>query len=234
MSLKLKILGIGVLAVVATSAFAVMNASATVTGHFTHEGPLTTATIVGNETGVHSAHYLQFQGTEQTGTNSGAAIVCTSATYHGVAAAKTVTELTVTPSYTGCATTTGSTWGEVSVTMNGCNYIFYSNSAASTHTPTAHATVTVNCPAGKAIEIHHPNCTITVPHQSLKGVTYTTTVENKHSLTVNVTISHIAAEYHGGFCIFLGTNHIFDMNGAVKVRAQVSATNPEQVPITAT
>jgi len=232
MSLKLKVLGLGLLAVMATSAFAVMNASATTNGHFTHEGPNVTATIVGTENGIHSAHSLSFQATEPTGEFSGAAIVCAKASYHGTASAKTVTELDVTPSYSGCITTGTAT--NVTVTTNGCTYTFFSNTKASTTPPTGHATVTVKCPAGQAIVIDHPNCTMTVPHQTLTGATYATTVEGKHSLTVNITISHIAAQYHGGICIFLGTNHIFDMNGSVTVTAQASATNKEQVAITAT
>jgi hypothetical protein len=208
-----------------------MNASATVTGHFTNDASNGHATIVGTEN-YGTTHMLEFQRTEPTGTPTGAAIACTEATYHGTVAAASVNSITVTPTYKNCATT-GGTWGEVVVTMNECDYTFRSNSNASTHKPTAHATVTVDCPVGKAIEIHHPNCTITVPGQTPKGgVTYTTTVEGKHALTVNVTATHIAGEFHGGICIFLGTNKEFDMNGAVTVKGE--NTNKEQVNITAT
>jgi hypothetical protein len=233
MSLKLKILGLGVLAVMATSAFAVMNASATVSGHFTHDAATNHATIVAAEE-FEKPDSLKFQATEPTNTNSGLPIVCEEATYHGLAAAKTTTSLTVAPKYGKCLTT-GKTPGEITVTPNGCTYTFFSNSAAvNPPGPTTHATVNVNCPVGQKIEIHHPDCTISVhPQTGLKGATYTTTtVNNKHALTVNVTITHIKSTYHGGICIFLGTNHEFDMTGAVKVSGFDTAGVP--VNITAT
>lgn len=231
MSLKLKVLGFGLLAVMATGALAAMNASASVTGHFTHDAATNHATVVGTEN-FHTVHSLSFQRTAPTGTNSGAPIICTNASYHGLAPAKTVDVLQVTPTYSGCLTTGDGAHGSVVVHTNGCSYTFRSNSNASIHKPTEHATVTVDCPAGKAIVITHPNCEITVGPQALKGVTYTTTLEGKHSLTVNVTVSHIAGQFHGGLCVFLGTSQIFDMNGAVTVKGFDTAGN--QVNITAT
>lgn len=231
MSLKLKVLGLGLLAVMATSAFAVMNASATVTGHFTHDA-VGHATVVGTEI-YGTKHMLEFHRTEPTGTYVGAPIACTEASYHGTVTTATVQSITITPTYKNCATTDG-VWGEVDVTMNECDYTFRSNTAASANPPTAHATVTVDCPAGKAIEIHHPNCTITVPAQTPKGgATYTTVTENnKHALTVDITATHIVGYYHGGLCIFLGTTKEFDMTGSVTVKG-LNPTN-EPVNITAT
>lgn len=233
MSLKLKILGLGLLAVMATGAFAAMNASALTTGHFTHDAGTNHATIKGEEI-FHSAHSLSFRRTQPTNTFTGEPIVCTNATYHGVAPSKNLTTLEVTPTYSGCATTNSASWGSVIVHHNGCTYTFHSNSNASTHKPTEHATVTVDCPDGQAIEITHPECTITIPAQNLKGATYTTITDpnGKHALTVNITITHIKGYFHGGLCIFLGTEKEFDMNGAVTVRGFDTPGN--QVNITAT
>jgi hypothetical protein len=53
MSLKLKVLGLGVLATLAMSAITVRSASATSTGHFTSNSPTEKTTIVGFEGGTH-------------------------------------------------------------------------------------------------------------------------------------------------------------------------------------
>lgn len=234
MSLKLKVLGLGLLAVMATSAFAVMNASATVTGHFTHDAAGGHATIVGTENFSEPKHITEFHRTATTGGEyTGAAITCTKTTYHGTVATATTQELTITPDYTECGTT-GGTWNEVTVTMNNCDYTFKSNTAASASPPTADATVTIDCPVGSSIEIHHPNCTIIVPAQTPKGgVSYTRIIENnKHAITVDVTATHIVGYFHGGACIFLGTTKEFDMTGGATVKG--TTTTGEQVNITAT
>jgi len=202
-----------------------------VNGHFSNDAPNGHATIIGTETGPHTPHSLSFQRTDNT-QFTGAAIECTKATYHGTTTAAITDSITITPTYIDCATTEG-VWGEVDVTTNGCTYTFRSTSAATGHKPTHHATVSVVCPAGKAIVIDHPNCTITVPPQTLTGVTYTTIEESgKHAITLNVTATHIAGQFHGGICIFLGTSKEFDMNGAVTVKGTDTNNNP--VNITAT
>lgn len=236
MSLKLKILGLGVFAVLATSALAVMNASATVSGHFAHDADGGHATIKGFENGIHSAHSLSFQRTvtdEQTGQKvfSGAAIVCNEATYEGTVTSAITNLIQVAPVYKACITT--GTEVKVEVTPNGCTYTFHSNKNASTHTPTEKATVTVDCPSEKAIEIHHPNCTSTVGAQQLSGATYTTVLEGGfENLTVRITVKGVTVHFHGGICIFLGTKQEFDMNGSVTVKG--FNTKGEQVNIFAT
>lgn len=239
MRFRLKALGLSVLAITAFAAYTVVNASATTTGHF--ESDVEHASVVGTES-HHTSHFLRFQRTEPTGTFTGDPIVCTNANYSGTVIGKTQTVLEITPSYSTCSTTIENPeHDEVKVTMNGCKYTFFSNSNASTHNPTAHGTVAIDCEIGKAIEVHHPNCTMTVKAQTPSsnpvrltgGVTYTTTLENnKHALTVNVTVGHIASEFHGGICIFLGTNKLFDMNGSVTVKG--TNTAGDQVNITAT
>lgn len=214
MNTKLKALGLGLLAVLAMSAFAVVNASATVSGHFVSD---TTHTIVkGTESGT---HFLNFKG------ESGEPIGCTHASYEGTITGETVTTVTVSPVYKECSTGRKAPH-EIAVTMNGCDYTFHS---AGTN---KHGTVSVDCPVGKAIEIHHPNCTMTVPAQTptattlTGGATYTTTVEEgKHALTVDITVGNIEVQYHGGICIFTGTTHKFTMEGSVTVWGTDTAGN---------
>ena len=222
MSIKLKALGLGLVAAMAMAAFAAVNASAlSGTGHFTHDAPTNHATIVGTENGAPHDLVFKREGTGDPG------ITCTHAAYHGLAPAKTVTSVTVTPTYTNCATEDEpvGAWGNVTVTMNGCAFNLFSRTAG-------HGTVEVHCPVGKAIEIHHPNCTITVPAQKPSettmtgGIIYDTTTEGgKHTLTPTVTVKKITGHFHGGICIFLGTSHKFEMNGALTVEGKDTAGN---------
>ena len=225
MSIKLKALSLGLLAVLAMAAFAAINASATVRGHFTHDAATDHATILGTENGA--PHDLLFN---EEGSN--VQIVCTHTDYHGTAPAKTVTSLTVTPAYTNCGTVGEATWGGVKIHTNGCAFILSSRS-------TEHGTVEIECPAGKAIEITQSNCTTTIPAQKPSvtvltgGVVYHTTTEgSKHTLTPTVTVKKITGHFHAGLCIFVGTNHTFELTGALTVAGQDTAG--EQINITHT
>lgn len=208
MSMKLKVLGLGLLAVLATSAFAVVNAPAKTSGHFTHDVPGGTGFITGTEGGTHR---LKFD-------TGGTPIECDVAVYHGTAPA-TATTVDVTPTWEKCHTE-GAAAGTVIVHHNECQIRFHSNTAASTSPPTEHATTGLVCPAGKAVVVTHENCTMTMPPQALKGVTYTTLFENgRHTITLDSTVEGITTHYHGGICIFLGTTHVGRMQGSVTVEA---------------
>ena len=219
MSLKLKALGLGLLAVLATSAFA-MNASATGGGHFVSESAHTN--IVGTESGATHRLHLTAVGSEGL-------IGCSTATYSGTATTATVSQLDITPSYAGCTTTGTAT--AVTVTPNGCIYRF------TTEVGGTNGTAHLICPAGKSLEIHHPNCTITVPgaplNQNIPGVHYTRVTENgKHAITLDVNVS-FTTEYHGGICIFLGTHHEGKLNGSVTVIGKDKTTgNPTGITAT--
>jgi len=203
MSLKLKVLGLGLLAVVAMSAVAVMNASARTSGHFTSDSPNGNTTLVGSETVTHS--------TELTSHGIEGGIVCDEVAYHGTIAGNTSTHITIIPTYNKCHTT-GETPGTVTVTMNGCSYTF---------TPGSNGTVHLDCPVGKAIEIHHHNCTITIaPPITVQGATYETDVDanGKHTITLKLHPVQFNTQYHGGICIFTGTNHTGTLSGSATVR----------------
>ena len=201
MSMKLKALGLGLLAAMAMSAFAVVNASAKVDGHFTSDKA--TTTIKGTENATHQVKFS---------VEGGTTIECKKVTYSGTVGSPTVTQITITPTYAECQTT-GGTANAVTVTMNDCDYVFYSQGKQK------HGTVTVNCPEGKKIEIHHPNCTISIgtQHALSNGIAYTNTATG---ITANVTVGNIAAEYHNGLCSFLGTNHTADMARAAIIEGE--------------
>lgn len=217
--MKLKVLGMGLLALMATAAFAVMNASATGGGHFVSD--TTHTTIVGTESGTHRLHLISIGSEGEIG--------CEKASYHGTAVNETEPSISITPTYENCYTTPEGT--KFPVTPNGCTYVF---TVAAGTTNQTEQTVHLSCPEGKAIEIHHPNCTITVagPQTVENAVTYTTVTENgKHALTLHVH-ARFKSQYHGGICVFLGTNHEGELKGSVTVKG--TNTSGEQVNITAT
>ena len=221
MNIRLKILGLGVLAILAMSSFAAMNATATVNGHFASDVSHTILSGTGTE-----KHFTEFSVEGNT------PIRCTSESYSGTINVSTTQEVTIVPSYSNCETTGAAppTW---EVHENKCHFLFNSR------TQPADGTVSVQCPDGKAIEITHPNCNITVPTQSSNGVHMTGGVgytniphPTKHAITVTSTVTNITAEYHGGICIFLGTNHTAAMSGAAIITG--SNTEGAQVGITNT
>jgi hypothetical protein len=191
-------------------------ASAETGGHFTSEAAHTT--LSGSETSTHK--------TKVTGDGLEGFINCNQVSYSGTVNATTVSELQLTPSYSGCGTEGTST--AVTFTPNGCSYILTIGKSAS-----GDNTLDVACPTGKALEIHHPNCGITVPAQTgLSGVAYTEVVENgKRALTVDVTLV-LADQYHQGICIFLGTSHNMQLNGSFTLKGTNTAS--EQVNVRAT
>ncbi len=216
MSLKLKILGLGLLAIMATSAFAVTNASGTANGHFYHHAVGEKAAITA-EDGLTTAHKLEFTRlTPGSHATTGNPISCEKSQYTGEVSTRTNTVIQVYPVYTRCKTVAeGTVYDEVKVTPNGCSYTF------SAQGNRQHGTVEVDCPVGKAIEIHHPNCTTTVPAQTTaatmtEGISYTNLADG--TITAHVTVNTIWGQFHGGICIFLGTEQKFEMKGTVTVK----------------
>lgn len=223
MSMKLKVLGLGLIAVLATSSFAVVNASAQLSGHFTSD---THHIILKGTDAYKTNHQLVFR---ETGAAEG--ISCTDSEYHGTVqlpsggqTPTTTQAVTVTPSYTNCATESG-TWGEVTVHHEAscATQVFKFTSGNP-------GTVHVECP----VTITHPNCRIVVPKQTPSGgIVYHTIEEGgKHALTGTVAVTNITGHYEGGLCVFLGTKHTFEMNGNVTIWGEDTEKN--RVNITAT
>jgi len=224
MSMKLKALGLGILAMMAVGAFAVTNAGATVSGHFEFGSEHTF--ITGEEEG------LDFVA------DDGSKIGCDEAKYTGThKGTKTTTELTITPSWNKCYTTPTSgameepTWD---VDENGCHLVFTSRALPAENDATVH----VICPSATPITITHPNCNITVDPQTIggevgNGVTYTGQNDGTPWVTLDVKVK-VAATYHTGLCIFLGTNHTATMVGSVKVKGYSNAAHTVRTAISAT
>ena len=212
MSMKLKALGLGLLAMIAVSGFAAVNATGETGGHFTSDSPNGKTVITGTEKqGTSHTTQLAVEGLS--------GIHCEHALYEATAGAATVESLTVTPTYTKCTTSpSGAT--NVVVDHNGCNYTFTIGKKIAT----VHQTVSIVCPAGKAIVITHPECEITVPPQTLTGITYNTVVEeNKHAITLVAEIGvngtpKLTTQFHAGFCVLLGTTHLGSFTGSVTVK----------------
>ena len=220
MSLKLKILGLGVLAVMATSAFTVMNASANGTGgHFVSEVDHTILT--GSESATHALHL--------TAVGSEGIIGCTKPTYTGTTTSKTVESVTITPKYESCHTTPGPT-PVVTVTPKSCTYTF---TVTEKTDPTTQQEVHLLCNPGDEIEVHHPNCTIVITPQTVQNaVKYENVLEGgKHTVTATVN-AKFKTHYHGGICIFLGTAHEGELKGSVTLKGADTEGNP--VSVTAT
>jgi hypothetical protein len=85
---------------------------------------------------------------------------------------------------------------------------------------TAHNTVDIVCKgATKHIVITHQGCTITIPEQTLNGVSYNTDVQGgKHAITLTATVpASITTHFEAGFCVLLGTVKTASFNGGVTV-----------------
>jgi len=206
MSLKLKALGLGLLAAMAMAAFAVVNATAETGGHFTSDSLNKKTVITGTENPT-VTHYTEF-------TIAGfKPIGCHKTSYDGTIEGNTVEHVRVTPTYEECLTTEGTT-GEVTVHANECGFTFKVGKKS-----TAHNTVSIVCKGTKKyFEITHPNCTIRVPEQNLTGVSYTTDLQGgKHAITLDATVKNITTHFEGGICIFTGTTKVSEYTGSVTV-----------------
>jgi len=233
MSIKLKALGLGLLALLTMGAFAAANATAEGGGHFTSDSPTGKTWITGTE--------------EQGGTTPDTTelavqgligIHCKHASYVGTISANTVESVTISPTYKECTTVPSGTKNIV-VDVNGCTYTF----TIAKKKANVHNTVDIVCPAGiKGIVITHPECEVTVPPQTLKGVAYIATTESgKESITVEATIGinatpKFTTQFHKGICTLLGTTHEAAFTGSVKVTGfeDKGPEEGQQVNITAT
>lgn len=215
MDRKLKALGLGLLAVMAVGAFAAANASATVSGHFTHDALGGHAIVKGSGNGEHRLK-LEVDGRTPT-------IECNVYSSEGTLTSATVTTIAVEPAFANCQTEGGSA-NSVIVDTNGCEFVYHSGGG----------TFSLQCPAGEELVITHPSCEVAMASQSTKGVTYGTAVSNpgnKHELTLSQSVT-LTAQYEAGICVFLGTAHQLSITGSTTLAA--FSTSGEQVNLTAT
>jgi hypothetical protein len=224
MSLKLKALSLGLLAACAMSAFTAATAGAETGGHFTSE--LETTRLTGfDTTGASRTEFHSF----------GQSIFCDESVYHGTQSQKTVTEVTITPTYAGCE----HSLGPATVNMNGCDYKFTIGKKAVQHN-TVHLIctglgprITVNGPFGKCVIEVTPNQT------PAGGVAYETGGASgpTHDIEANATTSGLhAVRVEGGF-FQCGTSATTEANAELTGKATLQGFNPvsgNQVGITAT
>ena len=222
MSLKLKALGLGLIAALAMSAVTVMNATAGTGGHFYASSggvQFNHPIIKTTEEGAHKLHLISH--------GLGGEIGCTESNYETTLTTGKTGTVEVFPSFAGC-TTTGSS--AVTVTMNGCSYVF---KVAAGTTNETEQTADLKCPGTNKVEVHHPNCTIKIaPQTNVGNLTFTTDVtEGRHILTFHVN-AQFATQFEGGICIFTGTNHTGTLEGSATVEAFNTAG--EKIDLTAT
>jgi hypothetical protein len=220
MSLKLKAIGLGLLAATVLSGFTVMNASATEGGHFVATGVAHTK-IEGFEGGTHTGGMI-IHGLEGE-------MRCDKSTSTATVTTETVTSVTGTGTVSGCHTVGSET--TIPVHVNGCTG---TATVAFNTTDSTEQTGHMLCPAGKAVEITHPNCTIKIHPQTMTtGATYTrkTSPTGQHELTVDSKVQFSLTRH--GLCQFVApTTGTGTAIGSATVKGFDTAGN--QVSITAT
>ncbi|HYP55992.1 MAG TPA: hypothetical protein VEQ41_06805 [Solirubrobacterales bacterium] len=231
MSSKLKVLGSGLLAVLATSAFAALNASATTpaNSHFVANPPTHTLNIVGTEQfqpgDPSKTHHVSIyrQNADTTTVSGSEPLKCTHVHYHGRltgSAATTTQAIQVRPQYTGCSTGGFGPHNMAIHVPESCGTNVYE------FTSGAPGTIHINCP----ITITHPNCTMRIPVQTVSGDSYTNVVEGGvEKITAHTKIDHITWHFEAGICVFLGTSHRFEMVGSVTFEGRDAAGNPVNI-----
>ncbi len=207
---KLKISSLSLLAVVAVSAVAALNAAANGEGHFVTN--LTHADIDGGVGSFHKLHYVEHGFAGEIG--------CKNTTYRATAISgtKTVTELIFTPAYGECFTTPDGAPGSVAIHVNGCTYKF---TVAKGTTDNTEQTIHLQCPPGAALRITHPNCTITIHPQIINtGITYTKKVDptsGKHIITLDANGQYTTTRHN--LCQLFGTNGTGTLKGQLLILA---------------
>jgi|SRR6187549_56541 len=220
MNLKLKALGLGAFVAIATSASAAVNAGATQGGHFSFEE--LTMSVYATES---TAHRLEFS---SHGLEGGT--ICDESTYAPyMPFATTDTQIIVKPTYGKCHTT-GDEPGTTTIDTKSCSFSF---KVAAGSTNSTEQTLTLSC-SEIPLTITHPNCTITILGQTAaNAATYTRVTEGeKHAITVDVN-AQFNAQYHGGVCIFTGTNHTATLKGYLTLNGR-NAANTAPRDFTAT
>jgi hypothetical protein len=104
-----------------------------------------------------SVYPATLDGTDDTGTNAftlfGEKIVCPDSSYSGQIANATAT-FTITPTYNNALCSAGGGGHKVTITMNGCDYLFHIKGTTEAFVDNYFIWVDLLCPPGKDVEIH--------------------------------------------------------------------------------
>jgi hypothetical protein len=206
MNRKSKALGLGLLGAAAMGAFLATGALAFTGGHFMAVKPHATVTL----------RQAESDKTEVTLHGLEGGIVCDESIPHYTFFLGETQSFIPMPTKDAACHTTGSATN-ITIAANECTYDY---TVAAGTTSSTEQTMDLSCPAGKAVVISHPNCTITIPPQNTtSGLTYTNiTVGGKDAVTVDSNIQ-LSTQYHGGICVFLGTNHTGTLKGSATLEA---------------
>lgn len=171
---NLKVLGLAVVAVLATTAVMASAASAAQFHHKGGENARTMASNVGQGAHVFTAGLI-------------GSISCSTATFTGTEyLPSTSATVEVAPAYSGC---TFLTIPNVVVNMEGCTYEFYAEGPA----PSYAGKVVIKCPEGKKINFTASGCKVEVGPQTVNSVSYA----NQPSETVKVSSNVTGITYTG-------------------------------------
>ncbi len=153
---NLKVLGLALAAVFAMSAMAAQAAMASGELFHSDEDP---TVITGTGTGFHIFE-----------TQENVPVECETTTFTGTQEGKTSKELTVNPTYSNCFT--GGV--PVTVTSNGCHYVFLSETTEDPHNGKTDGAVEIACTTGHELYFEAAKCKVTVETpQVVHGIFYT-------------------------------------------------------------
>jgi hypothetical protein len=222
MSFKLKAFGLSLLATMAVAIGGAVNTSAEGGGHFVLEKAHSHMEWFPSSDTNHQWH-LAFHGLiDEVG--------CDVTQVTATTTSQTVESIVPVPKYEQCTTTGDET--RVSIHYNGCLSTY--TVAKGTGDPTEQ-TVHLLCPAGKAIMVTHPNCTISIsPQTATGGLTYTNKTDpttGKHEVTLDARVQHSITRH--GLCQFIApTNGTATTRGSLTLQA--FDTEGSQIDLTAT
>jgi len=178
---NLKTLGLTVVAAMALGSVATSTASAAPQFHFESEhtiitGTQTEAVALAFDTGQLKCGVVNFAGTSQV---------------------LTTTTITLNPTFDNCKLIHGAEETAATVTLNGCSFLFHLGA----NTEHLTGTMGIECP-DFPIEIHAPECTITVPQQGNLGtVTFTNEgAETTRSVVLDLGLGGLDYVEHGAGC----------------------------------
>jgi hypothetical protein len=219
MKRNLKILGLLTMAVFAMTAMAASAAQAA--GTFAWDSGTTTLTA-------------SAAGTQKFTTTAGT-VECNEISGHATVSGTSATTLTATSivyKNNGAASCPLASFGNATINMNGCDYLFHAGETEEGSTDSTVGTVDIVCPKGAAIEVTAPfgACTIKIAGQTgLSSVTFlANTGATPKDVDINPAVEKISYT-HSGFACGSGSGTNGTYTGQVTIKGEDSAGKPTNV-----